>query len=72
MVDREVITEIRDTLRGLDEAVRGNSLGNPGLIKRVATLETSDSAHTQKFILWGGIVTGISIAAQSLHQFFKK
>lgn len=70
-IDPGIIEEIRSDLKSLREAIGGNELGNSGLIKRVTSLEESNRQHTQRFILWGGIVTGIGFALQYVKTIFK-
>ncbi len=71
LVDQQILESIRDGLFALKDAIEGNRLGNPGLAKRVDALETSEKAITHKFILWGGIFTGIGFALQYIKSLFK-
>ena len=70
-IDPKIIEEMRADLKSLREAVGGNDFGNPGLIKRIMFLEESNRLHTQRFILWGGIVTGVGFALQYVKTIFR-
>lgn len=54
---------IRETLHRIEVAVSGDPKhGHRGLVARVESTEKKQEEHDKKLILWGGIVTGLSIA----------
>ena len=58
------IQSIRESLHRIEVAIIGDkSLGHRGLASRMEAVEACVSEHNRKLILWGGIVTGLSLAA---------
>jgi hypothetical protein len=42
---REFLQEIRDDMRALKSAVRGDDMGNPGLVKSISSLDERITGH---------------------------
>lgn len=61
------ITVIKESLHRIEVALIGDpSLGNTGIVARLASVETKTDAMDKKQLVWGGVVTGASLALGSL------
>jgi len=61
------IQSIRDALHRIEIAIVGDPAhGHRGLVARMDAVEKTQSEHGKRFILWGGIATGLSIAVTQL------
>ena len=54
---------IRETLHRIEVAVTGDPThGHRGIVVRLADVEKAQDEQGRKLILWGGIITGLSLA----------
>ena len=66
MSDDQVRTN-REQLDRIERAIAGEpALGHKGLAQRMNDAETVIAGHDRKLVLWGGVVTGLSVAASYL------
>jgi len=58
---------IKSSLHRIETALVGDpSLGNAGIVSRLAVVECKADAMDKKQLVWGGVVTGASLALGSL------
>lgn len=66
MSDDQVRT-IHEKLDRIERAITGEPhLGHKGLAQRIGDAEAVIAGHDRKLVLWGGVVTGLSVAASYL------
>lgn len=58
---------IKSSLHRIETALVGDpTLGNTGIVARLASVETKAEAMDKKQLVWGGVVTGASLALGTL------
>ena len=72
MSDDQIRT-IHDKLDRIERAISGEpALGHRGLAQRLGDAEAKIDGHDRKLILWGGVVTGISLVLGYVKSTFLK
>lgn len=67
--NEQILAHLRqqdEVLRKISAAIAGDDFGNPGLVKRTATLEGRVDAQEKKMIWWSGIAVAVAFALSAL------
>jgi aminopeptidase-like protein len=63
----EEIASIKESLVRIETAIVGDpQMGNKGLAQRISEVENKNGDIERKLILWGGVITGISVTLTHL------
>lgn len=67
---RNHIINLRQDMKEIKVALKGNELGTPGVLPRLTNVESKCEAHDRKLLVWGAILTAAGSAAVFLKDFF--
>ena len=68
----ERLAGIEASIKELRDAIVGNApMGQPGLIGRMATVETKVEQHDRKLLTWGSVVCAAGVAISFFKDWLK-